>query len=440
VRKKNQGFVAYTNIRIIDPESGVDFYGSLLIEDDRVVDFGVDLFRNNIPEYVSHTFDFHGCNALMIPGVVDVHVHFREPGQEHKETIYTGSCAAVAGGVTTVVCQPNTFPPLDDLDTFAYVTQKAEDALNNILFYGAISKGLLGKDITDMSDLRYHYESIVGFTDDGKPVMNSYLMHKAFKKCAELDVVVAQHAEDITLNEPGASINHGKVSDILSVPGIYNISESIIVGRDLALLTLTPTTRYHVLHVSATESINLIRDAKLKGFNVTSEVTPNHLLLTDDIILKYDTLGKINPPLRSENDRQALLSALKDDVIDIIASDHAPHTKNCKNTHITKACFGIIGVETLLPLSLELYHNNMISLLDVLKKLTNKPADLIKRYDIGRIKKGAKADLVIVDLNRPWCIDEHNLHGKSHNTPFLGYEVKSRVIKTIIDGAVVYEL
>jgi dihydroorotase len=267
--------------------------------------------------------------------------------------------------------------------------------------------------------------------------MNANLMRKAFEYSKNLDVVIAQHAEDLNLSNKGC-INEGKVSLELGVRGIPNISESVIVKRDLEILE-SIGGRYHLLHCSTKESIEAIKIAKQKSLNVTVEVSPHHFTLTEDQVLKSGTLAKMNPPLRNEADRQALINALKSGLIDVIATDHAPHDKISKEKTLEEASFGIVGVETMLPLSLDLYHKKILSLKDLLAKMTCNPAKVIN-FDGGQIKKGARADLVLIDLNHEWKIDSKKFYSKSKNSPFDGFKVKGRAVMTIVAGKVVYKI
>ena len=311
--------------------------------------------------------------------------------------------------------------------------QKAkETAYVNVLAYANITKN--GETLADILSL---YEAgAVGFTDDGLPVMNPHLMKQAFLCAGKLPVPVAQHAEDLFLSDKGC-INEGETSAKLNVPGINDLSESVMVARDIMLLSQCQTAHYHVLHISTESAINSVIRAKKQGSNVTCEVTPHHLLLNDSAVENYNTLAKMNPPLRSEKNRLTMIEALKNGTIDAIASDHAPHEEQSKNLPITKAAFGIVGVETMLPLSLELYHNGTIPLHDLLVKLTCNPAKIINS-DKGRIKKDAPADLVILDLNQEWEIDINKLSSKSKNSPFHGRKVKGKVLRTIVRGNTVY--
>jgi dihydroorotase len=344
--------------------------------------------------------------------------------------------SAVAGGITTVVCQPNTAPTLDSVLTFDYLRLKAREvAYCNIRAYGCITKNMKGEELADMHALKN--AGAVGFTDDGLPVMNANVMRRAFEYSRNLNVVIAQHAEDLNLTNKGC-INEGRVSLELGVRGIPNISESVIVERDLAILESTGG-RYHLLHVSTSEALEAIKRGKEKGLNATVEVSPHHFILTDAQVLKSGTNAKMNPPLRSEKDRLALIEGLKSGLIDAIATDHAPHDLASKDKPLEEATFGIVGVETMLPLSLTLYHQGILSLKDLLAKMTCNAAKIIN-FDGGEIKKGGRADLTLIDINTEWKIDCQKFYSKSKNSPFDGFLVKGRAIKTIVAGRIVYEI
>ncbi|MCU7611840.1 dihydroorotase [Anaplasma capra] len=424
--------VAYVNARVVDPGSGTDAPGYVITNGREIADFGFGIppagdFRSTADEVVD-------CGGhVLMPGIVDIHVHLREPGGEHKETIDTGSRSAAAGGVTTVVCQPNTSPHIDSVIVAKYLKMRAlESSCVNIEFYGSITKPC--GSLCDMVALRE--AGALGFTDDGSPVMNSLSMKRAFECASTLGVVVAQHAEDCHLSD-GGCINEGKVSRELGLKGISDLSESIIVSRDIELLRGVPGAHYHVLHVSTKKSLALIRAAKNEGLPVTCEVAPHHFALTEDAVKEHGTLAKMNPPLRTEEDRLCMIDGLKDGTIDCIATDHAPHSHHEKSLPISSCAFGVIGLETLLPLSLELYHSGEMSLLDVLSKLTYKPADIVK-IPRGRIAKGLVADLVVLDLEHAWTVDVSKFASKSKNSPFHGRAVKGRVLRTVVSGKTVY--
>lgn len=423
--------IAYVNARVIDPATKLDINGSLLTCGNKIVDFGTSLFSNGVPSGIDEIIDCKGL--VLMPGLVDIHVHFREPGQEHKETIYTGSKSAVAGGVTTVVCQPNTVPAIDNVILAKYLKYRAfETSHVNIEFYAKITTPQ--RNLTEMALLKE--AGAVGFTDDGMPVMDPFVMRQALLYSSMLNVPIAQHAEDLNLSAGGA-INEGRISEELGVKGILSVSESVMVNRDILLMKDIKNVHYHILHVSAKDSLEAIERAKNSGLNVTCEVTPHHFTLTEDVVKQHGAIAKMNPPLRTEEDRLAMIQGLKNGVIDCIATDHAPHDLSSKDLPLESAAFGIVGLETLLPLSLELYHSGRMNLLDVLAKLTYKPANIIN-VPRGRIEKDLAADLILVDLDHEWEIKTENFASKSKNSPFDKYKVKGRVIRTVVSGKTVY--
>lgn len=424
--------IVYKNARIVDPESGYDQIGDLVTVGNMIVDFGSNLIGNQSPSGV----EIIDCGGnLLCPGLIDIQVHFRDPGQNHKEDLTSGSMSAVAGGVTTVVCQPNTSPTIDSTYILDYLRLKAkESAYCNIYAYACITKGMKGEELSDMHSLAQ--SGAVGFTDDGLPVMNAGIMRRAFEYSKNLNLVIAQHAEDLNLSNKGC-INEGMSSLQLGVRGIPNISESVIVERDLAILEAIGG-RYHLLHVSTKEALEAIKRGKQKGLNVTVEVSPHHFSLNDEAVLKYGTNAKMNPPLRSEKDRQVMIEGLKSGLIDAIATDHAPHDLASKEKPIEEASFGIVGVETMLAVSLNLYHQKILSIRDLLAKMTCNPAKIIN-FDGGVIKKNSRADLALIDLNCEYKIDTSKLHSKSKNSPFIDYKAKGKVLKTIVAGKIVYD-
>lgn len=431
--RKEDHKTAYINARIIDPASGTDMHGSLLVEGRIIADMGERLFAEGVPEGIE-VVDCQG--HVLCPGLLDIQVHFREPGQEYKETIASGSKSAAAGGVTTAVCMANTSPVIDDVAVLEFLKKRAqEDAYVNIHSYAAITKGLKGEELTEMSLLKE--SGAIGFSDDGLPVMNSLTMRRAMEYASMLDVPIAQHAEDCNLSR-GSCINEGKVSAKLGVIGVPNAAEAIIVERDLLLLEITGG-HYHVLHISTHQAIDAVRRAKAKGLNVTCEAAPHHFTLTDEAVLDYRTFAKMNPPLRAEQDRLAVVEGIKDGTIDAIATDHAPHDQESKRVPLASAAYGIVGLETMLPLSLELYHKHGMSLSDVLGKMTYQAADIIRR-PVGRIHKGAIADLTLIDMEYDWTVSIKDFCSKSKNSPYEGYRVKGRAIKTIVAGSEVYSL
>lgn len=431
-KRDGKNHVLFKNARVIDPSTGLDFHGAILVRDGVIIEIAESIVN------VSDDCEIHDCEGLLLsPGLLDIQVHFREPGFEHKEDLHSGSKAAVAGGVTTVVCQPNTDPVIDSVYVLSYLQEIArQKAFNNVLFYQAVSKGMKGEELTEMLELKK--QGAVGFTDDGLPVANSLLMKKALEKSAELDLVIAQHAEDLVLSD-GGCINHGEVAEKLGVKGIPNASEAIVVERDMLLCELVPDAHYHLLHAGTRQEMEAVIRAKKKDLNVTCEVSPHHLFLTDQEVLRSGTNAKMNPPLRSEEDRAFLEWALLEGWIDCIATDHAPHEQSAKDLPIEKAAFGVIGVETMLPICLKLFHDGKISLLELFKKMTCAPADVIRQKNRGRIQKDCIADFALIDLNHEWTINPQKLNSKSKNTPFGGWNVKGKVRKTFFGGELVFQ-
>ena len=433
-RKLDDKKIAYTNARLIDPESGMDEVGSLLTIGNTIADFGAQLFNDGKTPDGAEVIDCGG--NVLCPGLLDIQVHFREPGQEYKETIETGSMAAASGGVTTVATMPNTKPVVDDITVLAFLQKRAiETGYVNIRPYAAITKGQKGEELTEMAMLVE--AGACGFTDDGLPVMNAQIMRQALTMGAALGVPIAQHAEDHNLS-CGGCMNEGWVATKLGLKGIPNVSEAVIVARDILLAELTGA-HYHVLHISTKESVELVRWAKKKGINVTAEVAPHHFILTDEAVMEYRTFSKMNPPLRAESDRIALIEGLADGTIDAIATDHAPHDTESKRVPMDLAAFGIVGLETMLSLSLGLVHNGSLRLREALAAMTYKAADII-HADAGRLRKGAPADLTLFDLNAAWTITNESLHSKSKNSPFDGWQTKGRALRTVVGGETVFKL
>lgn len=428
---KPDNVTVYVNARVIDPETGLDVTGGVMTHGHVFGEVGEGVTKDKAPQGAT-IVDCGG--KVLCPGLIDIQVHFREPGFEYKETIETGTLSAAAGGVTSVALMPNTNPVIDDITVLAYIRERARaTAYAHVYSYAAISKGMKGQEITEMAMLVEH--GAVGFTDDGLPMMNAQLMRQALSMGAALGVPIAQHAEDLNLTA-GGCMNEGWVATKLGLPGIPNASEAVIVARDILLAELTGG-HYHVLHVSTKEAVDLIRAAKKKGLKVTAEAAPHHFTLTDEAVLNYRTFSKMNPPLRAEADRIALIEGLKDGTIDAIATDHAPHDSESKRVPMEVASFGIVGLETMLPLSLGLYHQGIMSLRDVLAAMTYKAADVI-HIPAGRLKKGAPADLVLMDIDADWTIENDKLFSKSKNSPFDGAKTKGKVLRTVMAGETVY--
>lgn len=416
--------------RVVDPSQNKDGVGDLLIADGRI---------KKIDKGISPT---QGCEVIgakgmvACPGFIDMHCHLRQPGYEYKETIASGTQAAARGGFT-VCCMPNTDPPMDNAALVGYVKNIVEgEAMVRVLPVGCISRGRKGEELVDMAELAE--AGVVGFSDDGSYVQNSRLMRQAMEYSLPLGLPIIDHCEDATLAGDGV-VNEGIVATWLGLPGIPNTSEEVAVARDIALAELTGA-RVHIAHVSTRGSVDLIRQAKKRGVHVTAEVTPHHLTMTQERVLGYNTMAKVNPPLRTQADVDALIAGIKDGTIDIIATDHAPHTENDKLCEFALAASGISGLETALGSLMGLVHQGKLSLPALIAKLTSEPAKILSdRFDkLGALSVGSPADVTIFDPNAEWTVDVSKFASKGKNTPLQGDRLKGRVMITIYNGKVMY--
>ncbi len=376
------------------------------------------------------------ANGLLVcPGFVDLHVHFREPGFEYKETIATGSAAAVAGGFTSVCCMPNTHPVNDSRSTTKFILAQAAAAGKARVFpIGAITKGSKGEELAEIGELVD--AGCVAVSDDGVPVMNSLVMRRAMEYASAFHLPVIDHCEDSQLSR-GGSMHEGAVSTELGIPGIPKAAEEIMVARNIALAELTGA-RLHLPHVSTLGSVRMAREAKARGIPVTAEACPHHFSLTDEAVRSYDTNAKMNPPLRTDEDVQAVKEGLQDHTIDIVATDHAPHAIQEKLLEFDAAPFGIIGLETAFPLTLNLVEEGILTLEQAVAKLTREPARVFG-LPYGTLVPGVEADVTLLDLNATWVVETARLHSLSRNTPFAGWTMKGKVVKTFVGGIVVYD-
>jgi dihydroorotase len=421
----------YRNARLLDPESGLDAPGDLLVEDDRIAAIGPGLAEARIGGD-AETIDCYGL--CLAPGLVDMRVQLREPGAEHMESIETGGQAAAAGGVTTMVTLPNTEPPVDDVSVVEFLARRAREVrLAKIHTYAAATKGLAGRELTEMGLLAEN--SVLGFTDGVKAIADALVMRRVLAYARTFGQLVIQHPEEPSLASAG-EVSEGEIATRLGLPAITPMAEVIMIERDLRLVEVTGA-RYHAAHVSTAAAIDAIRKAKAAGLPVTCDTAPPYFALNETAIGDYRTFAKLSPPLRSESDRRAVVAGLADGAIDAIASDHAPWDQDSKRLPFSSAACGIIGLETLLPLSLELYHNGHLPLLEVLRRLTVNPARLLG-LEVGRLTPGAPADLVLFDPEAPWRIDTELFRSRSKNAPFDGRPVQGLVEETVVDGRTIF--
>jgi len=419
------------NGRVIDPAGGIDKKCDLLIENGSVAQIGT--IRNSAKTVID------ASGKLVTPGFIDMHVHFREPGDEEEETIESGSAAAVAGGFTSVVCMPNTRPPIESETDVEYIHRKARQARKTHVYtMGAITKQRKGLQLAEMGFMKE--AGAVGFTDDGKGVQDPAVMTMALKYAAMFGLVVAQHCEDQGFANQGV-MNAGYLSSILGLPGISPLAEQAMLWRDIQLLKTAPAqrVRYHAQHISTKGSVELIRLAKQQALPVTCEITPHHLLLTEDACVNYDANYKVNPPLRTKADIQALRQAVKDGLVDALVTDHAPHLKNEKELEFMAAPFGIASLECALGLYVKaLLDTKVLDWPKLIRLMSTGPANII-HIEKGSLQIGKQADVTIIDPNAQYKVDSKKFYSKSGNCPYNGWTLKAKVLKTIIAGEIRFQ-
>ncbi len=413
---------------MIDPAGETDRNADVLVEDGRIV-----AVEPSISPDGHRVIDAR--NLVVASGLVDMHVHLRDPGQTQKEDIASGTAAAVRGGFTAVACMPNTVPPIDHPIVAEYVrSTAARTGACRVYPIGAITKGRAGEELAPIGGLAA--AGVVAFSDDGDAVANTGLLRRAMLTAHQFGLPVIEHCEDRALSDGGV-MHEGVWAGVLGLRGIPAVSEGVIVARDI-LLAEDTSSRLHVAHVSTAGSVALIREAKRRGTRVTAEVTPHHLLLTDAAVEGYNTDAKMHPPLRADADRAALLEGLLDGTIDAVATDHAPHTPEEKLVEFDRAPAGVVGLETALGLMLtHLVRPGTLSLAAVLRRMSTSPADILG-ISGGRLETGAPADLILIDLDRRWTVDPSAFASKSRNTPFAGWDLQGKAVMTIVGGEVRY--
>jgi len=417
------------NAYIIDPFTSKEGIADIILENGIIskVQFKKKISQLKEGKPSSSVIEINAKGLYVFPGLIDMHTHLREPGYEYKETIRTGTLAAVRGGFTSVCCMANTNPVNDNPEVTYYILAKAkEEGSCDVYPIGAITKGLKGEELSEMAMLKE--AGCVAFSDDGMPVMNSMIMKRALDYSKSVDAPIISHCEDLALTEDGV-MNEGKISFYLGLKGIPKASEEVFVSRDI-ILSKYSGAPLHIAHVSVKGSVELIKRAKEEGVPVTAETCPHYFTLTEEAIRDYNTNAKVNPPLRNEEDRQAIKEALKAGIIDVIATDHAPHHIDEKKVPFQEALNGISGLETALALSLRLVHDGILSLRELIEKFTVNPAKILKINKSG-IKEGASADLIVVDINKAWSVDKDKFASLGKNTPFDGWKLRGKVLLTI---------
>jgi dihydroorotase len=431
VTRKRADGILIRNGRIVDPSQGIDIVGDLFISSGKIKWVGEKKFAQ-LPEKCS-VIDARGM--VVCPGFIDLHCHLRQPGFEEKETIATGTHAAARGGFTTVCCMPNTNPPVDEASVVEYIKDiAAREGVVRVLPVGCITVKRQGRKLADFGEL--FASGVVAFSDDGSPVMDSSIMRSALEYSHANGLPIIDHCEDLAISRDGV-MNAGKLATQLGLAGIPAAAEESMVARDIRQARITGG-RLHIAHVSTAGSVRLIRRAKEEGLSVTAEVTPHHLTLTEELVAGYNANAKVNPPLRTRRDVEALIAALDDDVIDAIATDHAPHTIEDKRCDFVRAAFGISGFETALGSLMTLVHREELDLTVIISKLTHEPASILRRSDLGTLRPGAIADVVIFDPDAEWVVNPDEFLSKGKNTPLAGYRLKGKVMATFYGGAVVY--
>jgi dihydroorotase len=424
-----------TGARIVDPAQKIDSRMDIFLEDGKIAKAGTDLsksLKSKSSEKITKIIDLAGM--IIVPGLIDMHTHLREPGFEYKETIASGAAAAVDGGFTSIACMPNSNPINDNRSTTEFIKRKAVEAgLANVYPIGAISRDSAGSQLTEFWDLKE--AGVIALSDDGKPVMDAALMRRAMEYAFSLNLPIISHCEDTNLS--GGLMNEGYYSTILGLNGIPGIAEEAMVARDILIAEYTKTC-VHIAHVSTAGSVRLIRDAKNRGLKVTAETAPHYFTLTDEALQSYDTNFKVNPPLRSREDVDAIKEGLADGTIDVIACDHAPHGRTDKEVEFEYAANGISGLETSLSLSLNLIISKILNWPELVAKMSTNPARILN-LPKGTLEIGADADITVIDPLLKWTVDVQAFRSRGKNSPFNGRQMQGKAILTIVGGEIKYD-
>jgi len=416
--------------RVIDPSQNFDSQMDIFIEEGKIASI-----TDHMDGISEDTRIINLEDMIVLPGLVDMHTHLREPGYEYKETIRSGSEAAAAGGFTAIACMPNTHPINDNRTVTEYILKRSEECnLVHVYPVAAISRNSEGKILAEFGDLKE--AGAVAFSDDGKPVMNGLLMRRALEYASSLDRVIISHCEDLQLSA-GGLMNEGKISTQLGLPGIPTLAEEIMVARDILLAQFTGAA-LHIAHVSSAGAVRMIRDAKARGIRVTAETTPHYFTLTDEALLNFDTNTKVNPPLRSREDLQAVREGLRDGTLDVIVTDHAPHAVTDKEVEFEYAASGISGLETALGLSLKLVDDGLLTLHELIRKMSVNPAKILN-IPSGTLRQGADADITVFHPGKSWTVDPSTWRSQGKNSPFFGWTLKGKIMMTMVGGKIVYQ-